>query len=256
MDILGLERLSENKFTILASSLIWTLFYKLFSLKSTYFQRLTGERRVNFKLHVVSFLHAVLVSMLVPMVIFDPLHQKDKVFAFSKHAETIASISMGYFIWDLVMCLKYQRLNGIQFIFHALIGFFLILGTFQPLFQYFVGVFLAFEISSVFLNIHWFCDKFDMSGSYFQLVNGMFLLTAFFSVRICYGTFQIYQMLSEGFQLYDKISTSWYIFYAFAAITMQLLNYYWFIQIAKSVAKRVNVADKEKKAYEPTEHYY
>ena len=250
-ELLGLTRFSANRLAVLASSLLWTLCFKYYYSKSVHFEKLQGEKRVNFKMHVISLMHALLVSALVPFIIFDPVHQADKIFGQSRFAESVASISLGYFIWDIVMCLKYHKLNGYAFLFHAVTGFFLTLGTFQPLFQYYLGVFLAFEISTVFLNVHWFCDKFDLSGSFFQLANGVCLLVAFFIVRICFGTFEIVQMISMGLKSSDKVSLGWLSFYTVASFLMQLLNYKWFFQIAKSVASRVKTEGKFKKTNQP-----
>jgi TLC domain len=45
-------------------------------------------------------------------------------------------------------------------------------------------------LSSPFLNIHWFFDKLNMTGSNLQWYNGMLLLGMFFSCRIIWGTWQ------------------------------------------------------------------
>lgn len=50
--------------------------------------------------------------------------------------------------------------------------------------------FILYELSSPFLNFHWFFDKLDMTGSLPQLVNGIFLLITFFCCRLIWGTYQ------------------------------------------------------------------
>lgn len=52
---------------------------------------------------------------------------------------------------------------------------------------YYTPVFLLYELSSPFLNIHWFCDKVDLTGSTIQAVNGAFLTATFFGCRLIWG---------------------------------------------------------------------
>jgi hypothetical protein len=50
--------------------------------------------------------------------------------------------------------------------------------------------FILYELSSPFLNFHWFFDKLDMTGSRAQLYNGIMLLATFFGCRLVWGTYQ------------------------------------------------------------------
>jgi hypothetical protein len=52
-----------------------------------------------------------------------------------------------------------------------------------------------FEWSTVFLNIHWFCDKTGMTGSTLQWVNGIILIIAFFFARLCYGSYKMLEFI-------------------------------------------------------------
>lgn len=58
-------------------------------------------------------------------------------------------------------------------------------------------MFLLYELSSPFLNIHWFCDKLDLTGSVYQAVNGAFLTGTFFLCRICWGTYSSVRTFSD-----------------------------------------------------------
>lgn len=60
----------------------------------------------------------------------------------------------------------------------------------RPFCNYYGPVFILYELSSPFLNIHWFCDKLNMTGSKLQWYNGMMLLAMFFSCRLLWGTYQ------------------------------------------------------------------
>jgi len=60
----------------------------------------------------------------------------------------------------------------------------------RPFCNYYGPVFILYELSSPFLNIHWFCDKLNMTGSKLQWYNGMILLGTFFGCRLLWGTYQ------------------------------------------------------------------
>jgi hypothetical protein len=53
---------------------------------------------------------------------------------------------------------------------------------------------ILYEISSPFLNIHWFLDKCNMTGSTIQLVNGLVLVFSFVSARLVWGSYNIVRM--------------------------------------------------------------
>lgn len=60
----------------------------------------------------------------------------------------------------------------------------------RPFVNYYGCTFILYELSSPFLNFHWFFDKLNMTGSKAQLYNGGLLLLVFFSCRLVWGTYQ------------------------------------------------------------------
>lgn len=56
---------------------------------------------------------------------------------------------------------------------------------------------MLYELSTPFLNVHWFCDKLGMTGSKLQLYNGIALLVTFFGCRIVWGTYQSIMIYSD-----------------------------------------------------------
>src|SRR5271170_6240784 len=60
----------------------------------------------------------------------------------------------------------------------------------RPFVNYYGCTFILYELSSPFLNFHWFFDKLDMTGSRAQLYNGLVLLFTFFCCRLVWGTYQ------------------------------------------------------------------
>ena len=73
----------------------------------------------------------------------------------------------------------------------------------RPFVYFYCPVFLLYELSSPFLNIHWFCDKLDLTGSIYQAINGAFLMGTFFCCRIVWGLYSSYNTFSD---LYTAIA--------------------------------------------------
>lgn len=60
----------------------------------------------------------------------------------------------------------------------------------RPFVNFYGPTFILYELSSPFLNFHWFFDKLQMTGSKPQWYNGIALLTSFFCCRLLWGTYQ------------------------------------------------------------------
>jgi ABC-type transport system involved in multi-copper enzyme maturation permease subunit len=246
-DWIPLHHLKENGDLMLISAAVWQAVFALSDRLSNSFgsyRRLSPSKKLDWRMHVVSMVHALLmVALCIPILNSKEL-QLDPVFGTTRYAERVYSIAGGYFLWDIYVSARYFSLTGIQFLFHGSVAFTVVLCLFRPIFQYFGAIFLMFECSTIFLNIHWFCDKTGNSGGTFQLVNGICLLLSFFSVRLCFGTYQIYRLISSAVSnLYQYPMTLFWI-YTLACITMQSLNFFWFYAMIKSVASRFRPKDK------------
>jgi hypothetical protein len=58
------------------------------------------------------------------------------------------------------------------------------------------------------LNIHWFCDKVELTGSNVQLVNGIFLISTFIGCRLVWGTYASFSVFRDVLTAYRHTS-SW-----------------------------------------------
>lgn len=72
----------------------------------------------------------------------------------------------------------------------------------RPFVNFYAPTFILYELSSPFLNIHWFCDKLALTGSTLQLINGIFLLLTFMSCRLFWGTYQSIRVFSDIWSAY------------------------------------------------------
>ncbi len=123
---------------------------------------------------------------------------------------------------------------------------------------------MLYELSTPFLNIHWFFDKLGMTGTKAQLYNGLTLLVVFFGCRLVWGaysSFNIYRDVWNALHLRSsvKLETNselmrlgndrslpmWLVvLYMGGHVTLQVLNVFWFVKMIASVRKRFVKVDK------------
>ena len=117
---------------------------------------------------------------------------------------------------------------------------------------------MLYELSTPFLNIHWFFDKLGMTGTKAQLYNGIALLTIFFCCRLVWGaysSFNIYMDVWNAIRLggmskmetdvemmrfgEDRSLPMWLVvLYMGGHVTLQALNVFWFGKMIAAVKKR------------------
>jgi hypothetical protein len=118
---------------------------------------------------------------------------------------------------------------------------------------------MLYELSTPFLNFHWFFDKLNMTGSKAQLYNGIALVSVFFSCRLVWGAYSSFNIYRDTWNaLYfdpstAKLSTNedlmrfgkdhalpaWLvIIYMGGHIILQLLNVFWLGKMIAAIRKR------------------
>jgi len=157
----------------------------------------------------------------------------------------------------------------------------LILALQRPFLNYYGCTFILYELSTPFLNVHWFFDKLHMTGSKAQLYNGIALIGMFFSCRLVWGTIQsgfVYRDMfhavrngptmpfaaetpanasiaygNEDIMFFAKDAAPVPLWlagvYVGANLTLNMLNFHWFFKMIAAVRKRFEPAkaDGEKK---------
>lgn len=124
---------------------------------------------------------------------------------------------------------------------------------------------MLYELSTPFLNIHWFFDKLGMTGTKAQLYNGLALLVVFFSCRLVWGaysSFNIYKDVWDALHLdrtveklgfnelmrfghLRELPTWLVVLYMGGHVTLQVLNVWWFGKMIEAVRKRFVKTEKK-----------
>ncbi|KAJ6141449.1 hypothetical protein N7470_009839 [Penicillium chermesinum] len=149
---------------------------------------LSARTKLNWDIHVVSLFQSVVINALALWILF--VDQERSSMSAGERVFDIPALAVGYFIYDIIVSTVHLRMFGVGVLFHAISALWVFSLGFRPFVNYYAPVFILYELSTPFLNIHWFLDKVNMTGSRAQWYNGMLLLSVFFSCRLIWGTWQ------------------------------------------------------------------
>lgn len=219
---------------------------------------LNRKQRLNFDIHIIAMIQCLIsIVACVPLLLQSQgpdnsyamgqdfgSTNASKLFGYNYNFSFVGAITTGYFIWDLLVCLQHFDLFGFSFLLHAFAALFVFSITLIPFFQYWIPRFLIFELSSPFVNINWFVNKLPQGTIPKQaiVINGLLLLGTFFSVRIVWGFYAIYLVLSLLIAEWGSLSLGLKGIASMVVLLnflLDVLNLFWFtkmIKIAKKMA--------------------
>lgn len=269
-DYFNLPTLPEHVHEIVfAAGLYSIIFWPISPMVSSllapqHYSKLPRKKRLNWDAHVVSMVQSCLINTVALWVIWtdDERRQMDweeRVWGYTGACAMVQALAAGYFVWDLVVTSFNFDVFGIGTLAHAIAALLVYSLGFRPLVNYYSSIFILWEISTPFLNVHWFMDKVNMTGTRAQLYNGILLLFTFFTSRLVFGTYQSYRVLSDFWRgvgstpdiavlghlpsmaFVDEATTVplWaFLSYFFSNMTLNFLNFYWFFKMVSAVRKR------------------
>ncbi|KAF1968655.1 DUF887-domain-containing protein [Bimuria novae-zelandiae CBS 107.79] len=233
--------------------------------------------RLNWDIHWVSMIQALFIDAAALYVIRTDKqrHAMDwegRLWGYTPASGMVQGFAAGYFLWDLQISVQYISVLGIGSLIHAICALAVTCIGFRPFGNYYGLSFVLYELSTPFLNVHWLCDKLNLTGSKIQFYNGIVLLVTFFGCRILWGSYQSVMIYSD---IYTALTTSptnplatmlskgkcggnttsfstgvpsdcgfgelpmWLVsIYLVGNTALSLLNFYWFSQMVKAVRKR------------------
>ncbi|KAL1638832.1 hypothetical protein SLS58_008537 [Diplodia intermedia] len=166
------------------------------------YPKFNKRTRINWDVHVVSLVQSTLINALALWVSYADneraeMDWESRVWGYTGASGLVVAFSCGYFVWDLWISLRYVNVFGLGLLAHAVSALSVYSFGFRPFVNFYAPTFILYELSSPFLNIHWFCDKLNMTGSRVQLYNGFCLLGTFFAARLCWGTYQSFHVFAD-----------------------------------------------------------
>ncbi|TEY50706.1 hypothetical protein BOTCAL_0274g00050 [Botryotinia calthae] len=240
---------------------------------------LSHRVKINWNIHFVSFVQSTVICLLALWVLWTDDERWDmdwrgRIWGYTGAGGLVQAFAMGYFLWDLMASIVHLDALGWSSLIHAICALLVVGIGFRPFANYYGLNFVLYELSTPFLNIHWFFDKFNMTGSKAQLYNGIVLLVTFFSCRLVWGVYQsarLYHDLWSSFHTSRAITapeprfsggSEWELFrfleeskelslptwlawgYLATNTILTLLNFYWFNQMISAVSKRFSKKGK------------
>lgn len=226
------------------------------------YKTLPRKTRIGWHVHLVALVHACIITPLAAAQWYyvrqdggldggkHPL-AINRLHGYTQETGNVYAIALGYFAWDVVVSALF---DGPAFIAHgvvAMTAFAFVyvswngelitsrgisltsMATLQhPIFMYDGLGFLLWELSTPFLNIHWFLDKMGKTGSTAQLINAFFLLSSYVLARLTFGvynSFSWFKMVNFPASPHvPAIPLGLKAFYSIGNITLNTLNFIWF----------------------------
>lgn len=210
--------------------------------------------RIDFDVHIVSHIQCVVTMYAIAPIIFTPLDLNVVTYRDDLCAMA-SSLTLGYFLWDLAVCLLHYELYGIQFLAHCLSSLYVVALTLKPFCLSWAGKFLLFEASTPFVNNNWFITQLSRGASkppvpfWFNVLNGLLLLTVFFTVRILWGFTAIILLVQQMWKVSDQLPVLQTIVLLSLNFTLNSLNVFWFSKMLKIARKMANGSSKVTKSH-------
>lgn len=239
------------------------------------YKQLSRKSKINWNVHFVSMVQSCFINTLALWVIYADKERmrmgwKERVWGYTGAGGMVQGFAAGYFAWDLLASIQDVDVHGWGALAHAasaltvsMMGFVRsrphltwnrseLTSMQRPFVNYYGLNFILYELSTPFLNIHWWLDRLEMTGSTFQLVNGIALLTTFGGSRLVWGTYQSYRMYHDIWRALQNPGElpvpSWLaVTYLASTTALSALNFYWFGKMIQTLAKRFEKSDREEK---------
>ena len=231
-----------------------------------HYSKFPPRTKVNWNIHLTSFVQSIILCSTTIYVIRNDTHRigdtwEDRLYGYSRAAGSVQALATGYFLWDVMICTVNFRILGPLDLLHGIVaGGVAVLG-FRPSALYYGLGFLLFELSTPFVNIHWACDKVDLTGSPTQWYNGIVLIVTFFSCRLVWGSYLTvhffqdvwtalqadrerqaisYGTLSPGGKEAIQRGLPYWMaaLFCFGNLALTGLNFFWFSKMIEAVRKR------------------
>ncbi|KFZ03517.1 hypothetical protein V502_10882 [Pseudogymnoascus sp. VKM F-4520 (FW-2644)] len=240
------------------------------------YRGLPRRTQQQWDMHVTSFVNSTFLSVALIYVILADQERanatwEDRIWGYTGADGLVHALSAGYFMWDLGACASHASTLGALDLLHAAVGFCISILGFRPFGPYYGIQYGLVELSTPFVNIHWFLGKMGLAGTRLQMVNGIVLMITFACCRLLWGSYMTFTFFGDvwtaihaekpSFTVYDYSRSEppialehrapgWVaISFMFTHTVVMSLSIFWFSKMVATVRKHVkSQADgKEKK---------
>lgn len=214
------------------------------------YTKLDRKTKLNFDIHVVSMVQCI-VSILVLLPTWEHPHALNRaddpfnsIFGYNAYSGFVSSITVGYFIWDMYVCLVHVNLFGLGFLLHAFAALFVFSCSLKPYCLPWIPLFLLFEASTPFVNYNWFASHLPRGtvSDRAIAINGVLLLVTFFSVRILWGFYAVALLAYDMYRAGRHVSVFFPTMFLVLNFSLDVLNVFWFSKMVAIAKKKLRGA--------------
>lgn len=214
------------------------------------YAKLDPKTKANFDIHNVSQVQAIiLVCLVVPLWWHPNWYGNKDISGWCDFGGFVAAVTVGYFVWDVYVCIRYFHLFGVAFLGHAVAALYVFSLTLIPFCQPWLPGFLIFELSTPFVNFNWYASRLPKGtfAPWMVVANGLVLMAVFFVVRIVWGFRAIYLVLWSLYLRWDTLLAPAHVPVIVVGLNMFLnvLNVFWFLKMVKIARKQARGVKKE-----------
>ncbi|GMH41968.1 hypothetical protein BSKO_09887 [Bryopsis sp. KO-2023] len=204
-----------------------------------------GRRDWDGRYH--STVHAVVITILGAACVIEFSQQEVNVMHWTTRASNVGlGISLGYFIADVFLILKYKIGDRVMIIHHVACSVCLVAGILVEGCHFYALFALLAECTTPSINLRWLLDAAKMRGAKIYFYNGLALLASWFFVRVVFFPYlfiHIYQnrvILAKAHPWVMPLALG-------AGVIIYLLNLMWFQKILRGALKLLYPPKKMKK---------
>ncbi|KAJ2032674.1 hypothetical protein IWW57_000088 [Coemansia sp. S610] len=212
-----------------------------------YGQMSDSDKR-SWSVCIVSLLHSVYDSAFIIAFFNDPSLNMDKMGGYNEQFEYLLATAMGYYIWDLSICLSDYSNYGIMYLIHGGLGVFGLFVLTSRQLQFYAIPYLLPELSSVFLNIRHLLKYAGKANSLAYKVNFALFLAAFISIRVGFEAYHSYYLALNVYRGdTGDVFYPFAVYFAILGITLTTLNLIWLRQILNAAYYTFFAGSKKKR---------
>lgn len=189
---------------------------------------------------LTSIIHNFITLYFAKSVIYDNAFWVDtysRINHVSDSSYMVGYVSGGYFLYELLISIIRFNTSESVYILHAIIGIIVYcINTYNKDGHLYGALFIMFELSTPFVHARWFlrnCYNNNNNNNILKLVmlyNDAILITVFFIVRILWGLYCAYYLISDMKYAHTYLQMSIFkiTIHLLPMVTSTCLNFYWF----------------------------
>ncbi|KAJ1665292.1 hypothetical protein IW140_000646 [Coemansia sp. RSA 1813] len=194
--------------------------------------RLSDEDKRSWTVCVLCLVHCAFDTWFIAAYLSNQAMNSDKMRGRDSDFEIYLSITQGYYIWDMLLCIRNYKSYGPMYLVHAALGVYALLILTSGHLQFYALVYILPEVSSVFLNIRHLLKLAGQSDTTLYRANFLIFVLSFIGVR--FG-FEAYHSLLLVRRTYNGNTGEAYypfaVFISMMGLTLTTLNLIWLRQI-------------------------